>query len=139
MDAVVRSASYERPHSPSGQSVYAYVDDVFIISRKRWEVTDWVEEVRRHVDKVRQFLAVCRRYRVYLSVSKRQVMRPVVDILGHRVRVGERIEVDPDRAAAIAAMKVPGNLRELESFLGVVNYVAKFIPDASARRAPLYR
>ena len=41
------------------------------------------------------------------------------------------MKTDPNKVEAITKMKVPENVKELKTFLGTTNYVAKFIPMLS--------
>ncbi|KAL7743610.1 hypothetical protein ACLKA6_019229 [Drosophila palustris] len=43
------------------------------------------------------------------------------------------IEVDPEKALVISTFRDPANKEELRSFLGLVTYVGKFIPDLATR------
>ena len=47
------------------------------------------------------------------------------------------LEPDPDKIAAIVDMTPPTNAQELQSFLGMVNYLSRYIPDLAATTAPL--
>ena len=47
------------------------------------------------------------------------------------------IKPDPKKVEAICNWPVPQDITQLQSFLGAINYLAKFIPHLSALRAPL--
>lgn len=51
----------------------------------------------------------------------------------------EGIRPDPNKIRAIVDMKVPSNVSELRSFLGMVNYLTKFVPGMSEIAYPLNR
>ena len=56
--------------------------------------------------------------------------------LGHII--SERgIEPDPEKVSAIVDMPFPTNKKELQRFLGMVNYLGKFLPNLSDISAPL--
>ena len=61
-----------------------------------------------------------------------------IKYLGHIIDKDGR-RPDPDRATAIKKknMPVPGNITELQSFLGLANYYQSFIPNMHNLRAPL--
>ncbi|CAI7794945.1 unnamed protein product [Closterium sp. NIES-53] len=47
------------------------------------------------------------------------------------------VEIDPKKIATIQAWHAPTNLTELQSFLGFVNYVRRFVPNMAKLTAPL--
>lgn len=55
----------------------------------------------------------------------------IVDQRGHRI--------DPDRAAAIAAYPEPRTVKEMQRFLGAINYVHELTPQFAEMVAPLHR
>ena len=57
--------------------------------------------------------------------------------MGHRI-TKEGTMVDPEKVKAIRDMAVPENIHSLRQFLGMVNYVGKFIPNLSTILKPLH-
>ena len=55
---------------------------------------------------------------------------------GH-VLYDKRVQPDPKKIAAIQAMEPPRDKHELESLLGMVNYLSKFTPSLAKATAPL--
>ena len=49
----------------------------------------------------------------------------------------EGIKPDPNKAKAIKDWPLPTNVKELQSFLGPVNYLSHFVPELSILRTPL--
>ena len=47
------------------------------------------------------------------------------------------VSADPDKVKAILEIEPPTNTRSLRSFLGIVSYCAKFIPNFSTLSEPL--
>jgi len=47
------------------------------------------------------------------------------------------IKPDPNKVKAIKEWPVPKSLKDLQSFLGAVNFLSKFIPQLSRLRVPL--
>ena len=56
--------------------------------------------------------------------------------LGHRVDA-DGIHTTEDKLQAIVQAPAPKNVHELRSFLGLINYYGKFIPNAVAILQPL--
>jgi hypothetical protein len=59
-----------------------------------------------------------------------------VDYVGHRL-TKDGVKPTAERIKAITELKEPENFAELETVLGMVSYVAKFIPNLSEINAPL--
>ena len=51
----------------------------------------------------------------------------------------EGIQPSPDKVKAVQEAPIPQDVTQLKSFLGLVNYYGKFLPDLSHLLAPLYR
>ena len=47
------------------------------------------------------------------------------------------VQPDPTKIAAIQEMEPPSNKQELETLLGMVNYLAKFTPNLAETTAPM--
>lgn len=47
------------------------------------------------------------------------------------------LEPDPDKVSAVVNLKPPENITELRRFLGMTNYLARFIPNSSTLLKPL--
>ena len=59
-----------------------------------------------------------------------------VNFLGH-VITSNGIKPDPEKLAAILEMEEPEDVSAVRRFLGMINYLWKFIPHLSARTKPL--
>ena len=49
----------------------------------------------------------------------------------------EGLELTADKVRALVEAPVPKDVSQLQSFLGLVNYYAKFLPNLSSTLAPL--
>ena len=47
------------------------------------------------------------------------------------------VKPDPEKTAAIEDMKKPENKKDIQRFLGMINYLARYLPDLSERTAPI--
>lgn len=74
-----------------------------------------------------------------LTINRKKCVFRVKEVtyLGHLINE-KGIKVDPDRFKAINAFKVPANKKELVRFLGMVNFVGRFIPNKSHLLEPLH-
>ena len=73
---------------------------------------------------------------VKLNRDKLEVGVTQVKYFGHML-ISEGVSPDPDKASAIESMKPPKDKSELETFLGMVTYLAKFAPNLSETTCPL--
>lgn len=64
-------------------------------------------------------------------------MQPQVTYLGHKVSK-EGIQPMDDKVEAITNAPSPTNVSELKSYLGLINYYQKFLPNLSSLLAPLH-
>ena len=65
-----------------------------------------------------------------LNKSKCVFSAAEISFLGHIISV-DGLKVDPGKCDAIINMPIPNNKTELQRFLGMINYVGKFIPNLS--------
>ena len=61
-----------------------------------------------------------------------------VRFMGHLI-TSECLKVDPEKVEAIVEMPAPTDVKGLKRFLGMVNYLAKFLPSLSDMTKPLRR
>ena len=73
-----------------------------------------------------------------LKRAKCLFLLPSVEYLGHIV-VAEGLCMSEAKVSAIMNAPAPQNVTELRSFLGLVNYYGKFLPDLATILAPLYQ
>ena len=65
-------------------------------------------------------------------------MVPTVSFLGHRIDADGLHPLD-DKVRAIKAAPTPTNVTELKSYLGLLMYYGKFLPNLATKLAPLYK
>ena len=70
--------------------------------------------------------------------SKCLFMAPSVSYLGHKIDA-EGLHPLPDKLQAVKAAPTPRNVSELKSYLGLLTYYGKFLPNLSTRLQPLYQ
>jgi hypothetical protein len=109
-----------------GKILEIYIDDIVIFSNT---IEDHLRHLRIFFDKLRE-------HKIYLKRSKCSFLKQQVKFLGHIVSA-EGINPDPDKVSVIKAWKEPTNVKELQSFLGLMNYYRKFIPNFAAISVPL--
>ena len=72
-----------------------------------------------------------------LKAVKCQFMKPVLECLGHRVDA-DGFHLVEAKVKAIQKAPAPKNPTELMSFLGMLNFYGKFIPNLSSILEPLH-
>lgn len=108
--------------------VLVYLDDILIFSLTADE----------HIAHIARVLEKLHARNVQVKLPKCEFAKSKVKYLGFIVGEGV-ITVDPDDTKPILACSVPKTVRQLQRFLGNVNYYRKFIPDLSTIIEPLNR
>lgn len=91
-----------------------------------------------HLQTLRRIFKRMREYNFYLSREKCELCKPHVEFLGH-ILSKKGIHTDPNKVIAIQIIRRPQNVTELKSFLGLVNFYNKFVPNFASCCEPLYR
>ena len=73
-----------------------------------------------------------------LKKSKCALMQESVQYLGHRIDA-QGVHNIPDKIVAVQNVPILRNIKQLRSFLGVVQYCGKFIVNLSSQLYPLYQ
>ena len=82
-------------------------------------------------DNVLRFLDCCVEKDLHLNADKFKLNCDAVPFFGHLL-TKNGVKPDPKKVEAICNWPVPKDITQLQSFLGAVNYLAKFIPHLSA-------
>jgi ribonuclease HI len=102
----------------TGKFIVVYLDDVTVFSQSD-------EEHLRHL---RRVFEKCRRFGISLNPKKCLFGLEEGKLLGHIISK-EGIRIDPSRIEAILKIEHPRNLKELQSFIGQINFLRRFIPN----------
>lgn len=108
------------------EGVIIYLDDIVVYGRSK-------EEHDRRLSAVLQRLA---EYEVLLNKKKCVFDVESLEFLGHELSV-KGVRPTESRVAAIQNFREPQNVSELRSFLGLICYVGRFMPDLASRTASL--
>lgn len=109
------------------EGVACYIDDILVTAKTDNEHLARLEEVLKRLHK----------HGVHVKRAKCQFLKSHVVFLGHRIDA-QGIHPTEDKLKAIVEAPAPKNVQELRSFLGLVNYYGKFIPNAATLLAPLH-
>jgi hypothetical protein len=102
----------------SDKFVVIYLDDLTVFSRSDAE----------HLTHLKQTLEKCRKFGLSLNPKKSHFAMQEVKLLGHIVS-RDGIKIDPKRVEVIDTINIPRYVKEIQSFLGKINFVRRFIPN----------
>ena len=90
-----------------------------------------------HFHNLEEVLQRLQRHGVRLRKEKCQFLQESVEYLGHRIDE-TRVHTSPQKVKAVVNAPSPRNLQELRSFLGLLNYYARFLPNLASTLHPLH-
>ena len=109
-----------------GKICHVYLDDIVI----------WSSSVEEHKRNVRTILRALREAHLYCSTRKSQLFTTELDFLGHHISQ-RGIEPDERKVEKIRNWPVPTSTRDVRKFLGLVQYLAAFLPRLAEHRSIL--
>jgi ribonuclease HI len=126
-------ATYQREmvtlfHDMMHKEIDVYVDDMIAKSK----------DEENHIPALKKLFERLRTYQLKLNPAKCTFRVKSGKLLGFVVS-NNGIEVDPDKVKAIQAMTAPKTEKEVRSFLGRLNYIARFISQLTVTCEPIFR
>ena len=109
-----------------GKHALVYLDDIIVYSPSK----------EQHDKDLQAVLDTLKENRLLAKPSKCMFYQQELPFLGHIVSA-EGIKPDPEKVEAIRQLPPPRNKSELRTFLGMIAYVKRFIPECSTLTAPL--
>ena len=106
--------------------VIVYLDDILVYS-KSW---------KEHLSHIKTVLQVLHNKKLYGKLSKCYFGLKEVEYLGHILQPSG-VRVDPHKTDVISKWDLPTCKKDVQSFLGLVNYYRRFIKNCSAIAKPL--
>ena len=104
-----------------------YIDDILIAS----------ENHREHREHLRSVLEVLRNNGLVTRRDKCIFGASTIEFLGHDIS-GDGIRPLPSKVDAVSRFPRPTTVKQLQEFLGMINYYHRFIPNAAEILLPLY-
>jgi hypothetical protein len=98
--------------------IVIYLDDITVYS-----VSD-----EEHLKHLRRAFHKCRKFGISLNPKKSNFTMEEGKLLGHIISK-EGIKVDPNRVEGILKIGIPRSKKEVQYFLGKVNFLRRFIPN----------
>ena len=103
-----------------------YIDDILVFGESREEHDSTLSDV----------LARLHHHNFHLNLSKCEFNCQCISFLGNMFSYG-CMQVDPQRLQGVCDMPNLTNTKQLQSFLGAVNYYTEFLKDAASLTSPL--
>jgi len=104
-----------------------YLDDI-LIGNNTYE---------EHIQTVRAVLQTLEKDKMWFNKDKYQIMLQKMELIGH-VLFNNGLEADPENIKKVVDFKTPTNRREIQRFMVVVNYLARFCKDLATKGRYLY-
>ena len=104
-----------------------YIDDILVAS----------ENHREHREHLQSVLELLRKNGLVIRRDKCVFGASTVEFLGHDIS-GDGIRPLPSKVDAVNRFPRPTTVKQLQEFLGMINYYHRFIPNAAGILTPLY-
>ena len=108
------------------EGAYAIIDDILIAGR----------DEEHHDQILKEVVKRATNFNLKLNFDKCSIRQPSVTYMGHIIS-SQGLQVDAEKVNAIVNMPAPTDKDGVRRFLGMVQYVSKFIPRLSEVDAPL--
>eukprot|EP00253_Pinus_taeda_P008689 PITA_08689 len=98
--------------------VVSYLDDITVFSKSD----------QKHLKHLKKVLDRCRKFGISLNPKKSLFFVKEGKLLGHIISK-EGVVIDPKRVYVIESLTLPINKKEIQAFLGKINFLRRFIPN----------
>jgi hypothetical protein len=98
--------------------VLIYLDDITVFSYSHED----------HLQHLRKTFLKCRKHGISLNPKKSHFALKEGKLLGHIVSV-DGVKIDPRRVEAIQKLSLPRSKKDIQSFLGTINFIRRFIAN----------
>jgi hypothetical protein len=107
--------------------IQIYLDDLTIYSKSEKIISNILDK----------YSCIVRKYGMSLNPTKSIFNVTSGKLLGHIVSYSG-ISIDPERIIVIKNLLIPTSKKEIQSFMGKINFVRRFIPDFSSMVKPIH-
>ena len=109
-------------------NVFSIADDILIVG--------YEADGKDHDETLQRRLQICRQVKLKLNKDKFHFRSTSVPFLGEIIsQYG--VKPDPQKLKALMGMSPLKNNKELQAFLGIINYLGKFSPSTANMSEPL--
>ena len=109
-----------------GRICHIYLDDIII----------WSTDLKTHITYSRQVFEALRRAKLYINPRKTKLFCKEVNFLGHHISENG-IEADGTKVDKVVSWPIPKSATQARSFIGLVRYMAAFLPNLAEHTAVL--
>ncbi|XP_028411133.1 uncharacterized protein K02A2.6-like [Dendronephthya gigantea] len=100
------------------------------------DILVWGKDISQHNQRLRSVLDRCQERNLKLNREKCEIQRTQLTYVGHLL-TADGLQPDPEKIRAIQQMPEPADKQAVMRFMGMVQYLAKFLPNLSEISAPL--
>lgn len=108
------------------KNVMVYMDDIIVFSTS----------LQEHIQNLEDVFQRLRESNFKVQLNKSEFMKKETPFLGHIV-TADGVKPDPNKIEAIQKFPMPQTTKEIKSFLGLLGYYRKFIPNFAKLTKPL--
>ncbi|XP_026743752.1 uncharacterized protein LOC113505319 [Trichoplusia ni] len=109
-----------------GERCFVYLDDIVVYSH----------DLNSHIQNLTAVFQKLRSFNLKLQPDKCEFLRKEVGYLGHII-TENGLKPDPNKVKSVQEFPVPKCPKDIKSFLGLISYYRRFIPEFSKLSKPL--
>lgn len=103
-----------------------YLDDILIFRKT----------IEDHIETIRKICHRLRKHKLFVNRNKSAFLPEKISVLG-RVLTASGIIAAPEKLHKVKNWEIPQTRKQLQGFMGMVNYLSRYIPRLSTYAAPL--